>query len=122
MNLPGKIQTQPAGQTGRTGGQFTREPPLASTPLVVNGWIRSGGSAPKLVAQALEKIAALGNVVLGEREAVLAAVARVEQGWGFADALHHALSEGCVDFVTLDAGLAKRAKAAGKLAPLVTKL
>ena len=80
------------------------------------------GFAPKLVAQALEKMAALGNVVLGERAAVLAAAAKVAQGWEFADALHHALSEGCVDFVTLDADLAKRAKRGAKLAPVVTKL
>ena len=80
------------------------------------------GFTPKLVAQALEKIAALGNVVLGERAAVLAATARVAQGWDFADALHHALSEGCVDFVTLDADLAKRAKRGAKLNPVVTKL
>ena len=80
------------------------------------------GFAPKLVAQALEKIAALGNVVLGERAAVLAAAARVAQGWDFADALHHALSEGCVDFVTLDADLAKRAVRGATLNPVVTKL
>ena len=80
------------------------------------------GFAPKLVALALEQIAALGNVVLGERAAVLAAAAKVAQGWGFADALHHALSEGCVDFVTLDADLAKRAARSVKLAPVVTRL
>ena len=65
--------------------------------------------APKLVAQAIEKIAALGNVVVGERAAVLAAAARAAQGWDFPDALHHALSHGCEDFSTLDADLVKRA-------------
>ena len=80
------------------------------------------GFAPKLVAQALEQIAALGNVVLGERAAVLAATSKVAQGWDFADALHHALSEGCVDFVTLDADLARRAARGVKLAPVVTRL
>ena len=78
--------------------------------------------APKLVAQALEKIAALGNVVLGERVAVLAAAARVAEGWDFADALHHALSEGCDDFATLDADLARRALRGARVVPAVTKV
>ena len=82
---------------------------------------------PTVVAQAIEKIAALGNVVVGERVAVLAATARAIQGWDFADALHHALSEGCDDFNTLDADLVKCAKrAAGqghvKVAPAITKV
>ena len=82
---------------------------------------------PAVVAQAIEKIAALGNVVVGERVAVLAATARAIQGWDFADALHHALSDGCDDFVTLDADLvkcAKRSTASGhaKVAPAITKL
>ena len=81
---------------------------------------------PKVVAQAIAGIAALGNVVLGERAAVLAAAEKSAQGWDFADALHHALSEGCDDFVTLDADLVKRAtrSAAGgaKVAPVIFKL
>lgn len=80
------------------------------------------GYAPRRVAQAIEKIAALGNVVLGERAAVVAAAVRVAQGWDFADALHHALSEDCADFVTLDADLARRAARGVELAPTVTKL
>ena len=78
--------------------------------------------APKVVARALEGIAALGNVVLGERAAVLAAAARVAQGWDFADALHHALSAGCDDFATLDADLARRASRDAKTLPPVTHL
>ena len=77
---------------------------------------------PKVVAQALEKIAALGNAVVAEREAVLAATAKVMQGWDFADAMHHALSQGCDDFVTLDADLARRATRGIKAVPKVTKL
>ena len=81
---------------------------------------------PKVVAQAISGIAALGNVVLGERAAVLAAAAKSAQGWDFADALHHALSEGCDDFVTLDADLVKRSarsEAGGaKVAPVIFKL
>ena len=82
--------------------------------------------APKVVAQAIEKIAALGNVVVGERSAVLAAAARAAQGWDFAGALHHALSHGCEDFSTLDADLVKRAARAtasgAKVTPAITKL
>ena len=65
--------------------------------------------APKVVAQAIAKITALGNVLVGEREAVLSAASRAAQGWDFADALHVALSQGCEDFTTLDADLVKRA-------------
>ena len=78
--------------------------------------------APKLVAQALEKITTLANVVVGERTAVRAAAARVLQGWDFADALHHALSEGCEDFATLDADLIRRAARGSKVVPAVTKI
>ena len=81
---------------------------------------------PKVVAQAIEKIAALGNVVVGERTAVLDAAARAAQGWDFADALHHALSQGCEDFSTLDADLVKRAARAtasgAKVTPVIAKL
>lgn len=80
------------------------------------------GYPPGLVAQAFEGIAALGNVVLGERAAVVAAAAKVAEGWEFADALHHALSLGCDDFVTLDGTLAKRAARSMNLTPAVTRL
>ena len=82
--------------------------------------------APKVIALAIAKITALGNVVVGERAAVLSAAAKGAQGWDFADALHLALSEGCEDFPTLDADLAKRAARAvadgEKAKPVVTKL
>ena len=82
--------------------------------------------APKVIAQAIAKITALGNVVVGEQAAVLSAANRAAQGWDFADALHLALSEGCADFTTLDADLAKRAArevvGGNKARPVVTKL
>ncbi len=40
---------------------------------------------PKVVAQAITGIAALGNIVLGERAAILSASAKSAQGWDFAD-------------------------------------
>jgi predicted nucleic-acid-binding protein len=82
---------------------------------------RYGFSAVRL-AQALGMLAALGNVVVHERAAVISATARVAQGWDFADALHHALSVGCDDFVTLDADLARRAARGIAVSPAVTKL
>ncbi len=78
--------------------------------------------APKVIARALEGIGALGNVVLGERTDVLAAAARMAQGWDFADALHHALSEGCDDFATLEADLARRASRDAKTLPIIIRL
>ena len=75
-----------------------------------------------VIAQTIEKIVSLENVVVGEHAAVLAAAAKLAQGWDFADALHHALSEGCDDFVTFDAGLVKQARRRPNLTPAVTKL
>ncbi len=80
----------------------------------------------KIVAEAIIGIAALPNVVLGERVAVLAAAEKSAKGWDFADALHHALSVGCDDFVTLDTDLVKRASATvgttQKILPMIVKL
>ena len=75
-----------------------------------------------VIAQTIEKIVTLENVVVGEHAAVLAAAAKLAQGWDFADALHHALREGCDDFDTFDAGLVKQAKRRPNLKPTVTKL
>lgn len=78
---------------------------------------------PRRVAAALTLLASLENLILAERDAVVAAAARVEAGWDFADALHHALARGCDDFVTLDADLARRAARGGTAPkPLITKL
>jgi predicted nucleic-acid-binding protein len=64
---------------------------------------------PSVIAQAIIKITALGNVVVGERTAVLSAANRAARGWDFAGGLHLALSEGCKDFTTLDKDLFKLA-------------
>jgi predicted nucleic-acid-binding protein len=64
---------------------------------------------PQVIAQAVIRITALNNVVVGERAAVLSAANRAAQGWDFAAGLHLALSKGCEDFATLDADLFKRA-------------
>ena len=87
-------------------------------------WVlrRRYGLAPAAITQALEKLAALENVVVGVHAAVVAAAGKMAQGWDFADALHHALSHGCADFVTLDAGLVKQARRINPLDPPVTRL
>ena len=61
------------------------------------------------------------TVVMGEREAVIEAAAKLAHGWDFADALHHALSQGCDDFVTLDGELAKRSLRVAGVNPAVTR-
>lgn len=80
------------------------------------------GFPAKRMAETFENLAALENAVLAERTAVLAAAAKLAQGWDFADALHHALSEGCDDFVTLDDHLAKRSRRVSGIHPAITRL
>jgi predicted nucleic-acid-binding protein len=77
---------------------------------------------PRRVARAMQLLVAIPNLTVGERDAVLAAAARSASGWDFADALHHALSVGCEDFVTLDHTLARQAVRAEDLSPPVTRL
>ena len=87
-------------------------------------WVLRSGYAysQPVIAQTIEKIAALENVVMGERDAVINAAAKLAHGWDFADALHHALSHGCDDFVTLDGDLAKRSRRVAGVDPVVTRL
>ena len=67
------------------------------------------GFEPDKLSQAFTLLCALPNVTVGEAAAVRQAAARLAKGWDFADALHHALSEGCVDFLSFDDHLVKRA-------------
>ena len=75
--------------------------------------------SPKAIADAMEKLAILENTVVGEQAAVVAAAAKMRQGWDFADALHHALAAGCDDFATFDTHLARRAGRDDSTAPPV---
>ena len=77
------------------------------------------GFSPKSIAAAMEKLAILENVVVGEQAAVVAAARKMRKGWDFADALHHALAAGCDDFATFDANLARRAGRDDSTAPPV---
>ena len=67
------------------------------------------GFEPDKLSQAFTLLCALPNLTVGEAAAVHQAAARLAKGWDFADALHHALSEGCVDFLSFDDHLVKRA-------------
>lgn len=73
----------------------------------------------KIVAQIIDNLASLDNIVMGERNAVVSAASKLAQGWDFADALHHALADGCEDFVTFDVPMAKRAKRGAGVSPKV---
>ena len=78
---------------------------------------RYGFTAEK-VAQALALLCAMPRVSVGEADAVRQAAARVAKGWDFADALHHALSQGCEDCLSFDEQLIKRsARAVPKAQP-----
>ncbi len=80
------------------------------------------GYSPKVIADALEKLAILENAVVGEQVAVVAAVRKMRQGWDFADALHHALAAGCDDFATFDTALSRRARRDDSTVPPVIAL
>lgn len=67
------------------------------------------GFEPNKLSQAFTLLCALPNATVGEAAAVRQAAARLAKGWDFADALHHALSEGCADFLSFDDSLVKRA-------------
>ena len=105
------VQAEPA-QAARAQALLSAGPVYVPVTVMLElEWVlrsRYGFSQPVL-ARALEKIAALENAVIGEQEAVLAAVANMRRGWDFADALHHALSAGCADFASFDTALVKRA-------------
>lgn len=76
------------------------------------------GFTAETVAQALALLCAMPRVSVGEADAVRQAAARVAKGWDFADALHHALSQGCEDFLSFDEQLIKRsARAVPKAQP-----
>ena len=77
------------------------------------------GFSPKAIADAMEKLAILENAIVGEQAAVIAAAAKMRQGWDFADSLHHALAAGCDEFATFDTNLARRAGRDDSTAPPV---
>ena len=118
------VRDEPA--SARRAEALLREHPVyvPVTVMLELEWVLRSryGYPAAVIAQALEKIAALEKVVMGERDAVIAAAGKLARGWDFADALHHALSRGCDDFVTLDSDLAKRSGRVPAIDPSVTRL
>jgi len=80
------------------------------------------GFTPKVISKAIQELAILENAVVGEQAAVISAASKMKDGWDFADALHHSLSEGCDDFATFDTTLAKRARKVSKTSPPVVTI
>ena len=62
------------------------------------------------VVRELRRFCGLERVTVGAAEAVGRALDDAERGFGFADALHLALSEDCESFVTFDKRLANTAR------------
>ena len=58
----------------------------------------------------LRALAGIEHITLEDRDAVLVAVAALDKGLDFADALHIARSSRAAGFATFDQRLAKRAK------------
>lgn len=80
------------------------------------------GFTATAISKAIQKLAVLEGATVGERDAVIDAARRLNEGWDFADALHHALAAGCEDFVTFDRDLARRATRTRSLKPPVVAL
>jgi len=64
---------------------------------------------PGDVARIVRALCGLANVALDDRDAVLTALDRYEEGMDFADALHLARSGRCSALLTFDRRLARRA-------------
>ena len=91
------VQDDPA-QAQRAQALLNAQPVFVPVTVILElEWVLRSryGYPPKTIAQALGKIAALKNAVIGEQAAVVAAAEKMARGWDFADALHHALSQGC---------------------------
>ena len=118
------VQDDPA-QAQRAQALLNAKPVFVPVTVILElEWVLRSryGYPPKTIAQALGKIAALKNAVIGEQAAVVAAAEKMARGWDFADALHHALSQGCDDFATFDTKLAKRARRDTLTAPPVVSI
>ncbi len=88
---------------------------VARTVLLETEWVlRSAyGFPPKLVCAALRDFAGLPTVTVETPAVAAQALAWLEAGMDFADALHLAAAEEGMSFATFDRGLAARARKAG---------
>jgi predicted nucleic-acid-binding protein len=101
------------------------QPLMVSKSVVLElEWVMRGyyGFDHAEVASVLRHLLEQAHITVEDRDAVLQALANVEAGIDFADALHHASYKACDSVATLDdRKFARRAKKLG-LAPAVTVL
>jgi predicted nucleic-acid-binding protein len=105
-------------QAARAAAIFRSGPVhIAKTVLLETAWVL--GYAYDLddgaIANVLRGVAGLPNVELEDAGAVVDALAALERGLDFADALHLASSGGATRFVTFDRRLVRRACGAAKI-------
>jgi predicted nucleic-acid-binding protein len=110
-------QDHPA-QAARSAAIFRSGPVhIAKTVLLETAWVL--GYAYDLddgaIANVLRGVAGLPNVEVEDAQAVVDALAALERGLDFADALHLASSGGATRFVTFDRKLVGRARGAAKI-------
>ena len=114
-----------AAQSAAAEAALAKEPVFIPVTVMLElEWVLRSryGFEPDKLSLAFTLLCALPNVTVGEAAAVCQAAARLAKGWEFADALHHALSEGCVDFLSFDDHLVKRAaRASPRALPPIRK-
>jgi len=89
---------------------------VATTVALELEWVLRGfyKLKPKTVASVFTHLLGLPHVQVQDRQALQSACDALNQGFDFADALHHASSRHCEVFTTFDTkGFAKRAAAQG---------
>jgi predicted nucleic-acid-binding protein len=99
-------------QAKRATALFAREPEIfiAKTVVVETAWVLHGvyGFSRSEVAEAVQRLAGLPNVVVEDAEQLARALDHLGRGIDFADALHLAASPDGARFHTFDARLIRR--------------
>ena len=91
---------------------------VATTVALELEWVLRGfyKLKPKTVASVFTHLLGMPHVQVQDRQALQSACDALNQGFDFADALHHASSRHCEVFTTFDTkGFAKRAAAQGRV-------
>lgn len=96
---------------------------ISKTVVVETEWVLRDAYAldPATIRSSLLRLFGLPNVVVEDRDQVLAAIRLNEQGIDFADALHHAAAHEADSFRTFDAQFVRRSARLG-LRPSVRKV
>jgi predicted nucleic-acid-binding protein len=107
-----------AAQAARAAAIFRSGPiHIAKTMLLETAWVLgyAYGLDDGAIARVLRGVAGLPNVELEDAREVVDALAAMERGLDFADALHLASSGAATRFVTFDRQLVRRARGAAKI-------